>query len=167
MNTVQNARRLRRVMSLPEVLLWQALRRKQGGIKLRRQHPIGPYVLDFWCPAARLALEVDGRAHDMGKRPEHDARRDAWLAQQGIAVLRIAAPAVLRDPAAIAEAIARHCQASLRSSLSRSDGEVAARRADKQARAFQVAPCSLAASTSQPWNFTRPGWSRQSGRRTR
>jgi len=98
MNTVQKARRLRRAMSLPEVLLWQALRRRQGGVKLRRQHPIGPYILDFWCPAARLAIEVDGQAHDMGERTRHDMRRDAWLSAQGVAVLRLPAVEVLRDP---------------------------------------------------------------------
>ncbi|MET3473133.1 very-short-patch-repair endonuclease [Novosphingobium sp. 1529] len=113
MNTVQNARRLRRAMSLPEVLLWQALRRRQGGVKLRRQHPIGPYILDFWCSAARLAIEVDGKAHDMGDRAQHDMRRDAWLATQGVEVLRLPAVEVLRDPTAAAYAIAQNCQARI------------------------------------------------------
>ena len=57
----------------------------------RRQHPIGPYVLDFYCAKARLAVEIDGMSHDMGDRPERDTRRDAWLKAQGVTVMRIAA----------------------------------------------------------------------------
>jgi very-short-patch-repair endonuclease len=57
----------------------------------RRQHPIGPYVLDFFCARARLAIEIDGISHDMGDRPQRDIRRDAWLEAQGLTVLRIAA----------------------------------------------------------------------------
>jgi very-short-patch-repair endonuclease len=63
--TFDRARALRRKMSLPEVVLWQALRRGQvAGLRFRRQHPIGPYILDFYCLSARLAIEVDGFAHD-------------------------------------------------------------------------------------------------------
>ncbi len=65
---------------------------------LRRQHPIGPYVLDFYCPAAHLAVEVDGYVHGTGDIPERDERRDTWLKAQGISVLRIAASDVMADP---------------------------------------------------------------------
>ena len=58
--TVLNARTLRRAMTRPEVLLWQVLRERPNGLRFRRQHPVGPFVLDFYCPAARLAIEVDG-----------------------------------------------------------------------------------------------------------
>jgi very-short-patch-repair endonuclease len=57
----------------------------------RRQHPIGSYVIDFYCAKARLAVEIDGMSHDLGDRPERDIRRDAWLEAQGLTVLRIAA----------------------------------------------------------------------------
>ena len=60
-STKANARRLRKEMSLPEVLLWQDLRKRPDGAKFRRQHPAGMYVLDFYCSDARLAIEVDGR----------------------------------------------------------------------------------------------------------
>src|SRR5689334_16373959 len=60
---VVKARELRRHMSLPETLLWRLLRRAPNGVAFRRQHPIGPYVLDFYCPSAKLAIEVDGAAH--------------------------------------------------------------------------------------------------------
>jgi very-short-patch-repair endonuclease len=57
-------------MTLPEVLLWQAVRGGQvGGLRFRRQHPIGPYVLDFYCPALRLAVEIDGAAQEIPTEP--------------------------------------------------------------------------------------------------
>ena len=94
--TVTNARRLRKEMSVPELMLWQAIRRGQlDGLKFRRQHPVGPYVLDFFCPAARLCVEVDGQSHDTEDRQEKDAARDRWLARQGIMTLRIPASHVL------------------------------------------------------------------------
>jgi len=104
--TTGRARRLRRAMSLPEVLLWQALRRRPGGLKFRRQHPSGPYVLDFYCGDAQLAIEVDGEAHARGDRPERDDVRDDWLREAGIATLRIPAVDVLRDVEAAVRGIA-------------------------------------------------------------
>jgi very-short-patch-repair endonuclease len=94
--TVANARRRRKEMSLPEVKLWQAIRGGQiDRLKFRRQHPIGPFVLDFFCPARRLAVEVDGLEHYTEDRAEKDAARDRWLARQGIMTLRIPASWVL------------------------------------------------------------------------
>jgi len=99
----QRARKLRREMSLPEVLLWQRLRRPESAaIKLRRQHAVGPYVLDFYCAAAKLCVEVDGEAHADTDRAFLDARRDESLARAGVRMLRIAAAAVLHDPDQIA-----------------------------------------------------------------
>ena len=92
------ARALRREMRLREVVLWRALRR--GGVaqlRFRRPHPIGAYVLDFYCAQARLAVEVDGAVHDVPEQAAHDERREAWLGEQGIRVLRVAARDVLRD----------------------------------------------------------------------
>ncbi|MGH6957977.1 MAG: endonuclease domain-containing protein [Caulobacteraceae bacterium] len=90
--TVRRARRLRREMTAPEARLWASLRRKAaGGFRFRRQHPLGPYVLDFYCDSARLAVEVDGLIHATEDRPQRDARRDAWLASQGVRTLRITA----------------------------------------------------------------------------
>jgi len=83
-------------MTLPELKLWNAIRRGQlDGLKFRRQHPIGPYVLDFFCAAARLDVEVDGLAHCTEDRLEKDAARDRWLARHGIMTLRIPASWVL------------------------------------------------------------------------
>ena len=96
-------------MSLPEVLLWRELR-QQSDVKFRRQHPLGPYILDFYCAKAKVCVEVDGIAHDMGNRPERDAKRDSWLSERGIEVVRVTASEVLRSPLDVAEALVGHCQ---------------------------------------------------------
>lgn len=96
--TLQRARELRGRLTLPEVLLWQALRgRRLGAARFRRQHPVGPFILDFYCEAARLAVEVDGAGHDDPDQMRHDARRTEWLALRGIEVLRIPATEVLNN----------------------------------------------------------------------
>jgi very-short-patch-repair endonuclease len=85
------ARKQRRQMSPPEVLLWRQVRGGVLGFKVRRQHPIGPYLADFYVPIARLVVEVDGSAHDFGDRPERDAARDQYMQERGYRVLRISA----------------------------------------------------------------------------
>ncbi len=106
--TTSSARRLRREMTLPEVRLWVRLRQPaEGAPRFRRQHPLGPYVLDFYCPAAKLCVEVDGWGHNMGEQPARDERRDVWLAARGIATLRVPAADVLVDPDGVADAIVR------------------------------------------------------------
>src|SRR3954468_12104466 len=92
--TVRRARALRRAMTLPEVLLWRALRERPGGLKFRRQHPAGPYVLDFYCETAKLAIEVDGAVHERGSAPVRDGERDAWLETAGIRTCRVPAAEV-------------------------------------------------------------------------
>ena len=93
-HTIARAKKLRRTLTPPEARLWVALRQRPGDLKFRRQHPVGPFVLDFYCAERRLAIEVDGGAHDFGDNPARDIRRDAWLAGCGIRVLRIAAEEV-------------------------------------------------------------------------
>jgi very-short-patch-repair endonuclease len=96
--TFGRARELRRGMSLPEIVLWQALRRgRLAGLRFRRQHPIGPYILDFYCPSARLAVAVDGFAHDAAAQQRHDQSREAWLTRRKVTVLRFRAGDVLED----------------------------------------------------------------------
>ena len=107
--TIDKARKLRREMSLPEGLLWRELRARPGGLKFRRQHPSGAYVLDFFCNDARLAIEIDGESHGMGDRPARDAARDAWFAKAGITTLRIPARAVLQDLGAVVQGIVAAC----------------------------------------------------------
>jgi len=84
-------------MSFPETLLWRELRKRPGGLKFRRQHPAGRFILDFYCHEARLIVEIDGVAHDMGNRPRRDRRRDQHFEQKGLRTLRVPAADVLRD----------------------------------------------------------------------
>jgi very-short-patch-repair endonuclease len=83
------AKRLRTDATPAERILWSKLRSAQvAGESFRRQHPIGPYVLDFYCPAVRLGIELDGEQHGLPDRIRGDGRRDQWLREQGIVVLR-------------------------------------------------------------------------------
>jgi very-short-patch-repair endonuclease len=102
---VYEARKARREMSLPEVLLWQRLKGSPQGIAFRKQHPIGTYRADFYCAAAKLVIEVDGIAHEMGDRPQRDAERTAWLEEQGYQIIRIPAADVLRNANDAAQSI--------------------------------------------------------------
>ena len=88
--TLKRARRLRQALTGPEVGLWQHLRNRQlGGFRFRRQHPLGPYILDFYCAQARLAVEIDGSGHHHPDQIRRDLRRDQWLALKGVRTLRI------------------------------------------------------------------------------
>ena len=101
----RRARKQRRNMSLPEVLLWQQLRKAPDGVQFRRQHPAGPYVLDFFCTTANPAIEIDGEAHNDGARPDRDLARDQWLNEQGVRTLRIPAVEVLKNLDGVLQAI--------------------------------------------------------------
>ena len=89
--SVYQARRMRGRPSPSEVRLWRVLRQRPEGLQFRRQHPFGPFVFDFFCKAAGVAIEVDGLAHEMGENPARDECRDEWARQQGIETCRIAA----------------------------------------------------------------------------
>ena len=85
----ETARELRCTLTPAEARLWTHLQRRQlGGRKFRRQHKIGPYILDFYCPAERIAVELDGAAHDHERAQLHDEVRTAFLADRGIKVIR-------------------------------------------------------------------------------
>jgi very-short-patch-repair endonuclease len=108
--TVAKARTLRRSLSPSEARLWQYLRTRPEGLKFRRQHPAGPFILDFYCPAARLAIEVDGEAHGMGANPARDLRRDRWLTEHGFVVLRIPAAELRAHFEGAVLQILEHCR---------------------------------------------------------
>ena len=108
-DVVKRARQLRSEMSLPEGLLWRELRKRPAGLKFRRQHPAGIYVLDFYCSAARLAIEVDGFAHDSNRASQADEARAHFLRSQHIATLRIPAKAVLEDVRPVVARIIEVC----------------------------------------------------------
>lgn len=100
--SVTGARVLRKTMTDAERKLWLALRGRQlGGAKFRRQHPLGPYVLDFYCEESQLVIEVDGMQHV----PVRDAARTAWLEAHGRRVLRFWNHEVLQQLPAVLEAV--------------------------------------------------------------
>ena len=80
----KRARQLRRGATPEETILWAELRRTRLGIPIRRQHPLGTFVIDFYCPRAKVAIELDGAHHD----EDADAERDRMLLTRGIVVLR-------------------------------------------------------------------------------
>ncbi|WP_390625362.1 endonuclease domain-containing protein [Paludisphaera soli] len=98
------ARRLRREMTKPELKLWLALRgRRCAGLKFRRQVPMGPFFLDFFEAAHKLAVEVDGRSHD--DRGAYDRARQLELERRGLTVLRISNDEVLEDVERVVDGI--------------------------------------------------------------
>lgn len=103
--TQKRAKELRRSMTQPEKTLWELLRRNQQGFHFRRQHAVGPYILDFYCATARLCIEVDGPVH--AEQAAHDGRRTGWLAEQGIRVIRFSVDDVETRSAAVIAAVVR------------------------------------------------------------
>jgi very-short-patch-repair endonuclease len=105
--SMRNAKRQRRTMSPPEVRLWSLLRRSPCGIRFRRQYPVGPYVADFYCSAAKLVIEIDGQIHDF--TVERDAARDEYIRGLGLQILRIPARDVMADAHSVADGLVRLC----------------------------------------------------------
>ncbi|GIW71093.1 MAG: hypothetical protein KatS3mg102_0635 [Planctomycetota bacterium] len=100
----ERARELRKEQTEAEAVLWRRLRRRQlEGWKFRRQHPVGPYVVDFVCLARHLVVEVDGGQHI--ERAEFDRRRSRFLQSRGLRVLRFWNNEVLGQLEAVLETI--------------------------------------------------------------
>ena len=97
------ARHLRSNMTLPEVLLWKAIQHDKTGFRIKRQYSFGDYILDFYCPELKVAIEVDGQIHSLKRKS--DQQRDAYLASEGLTVLRYSAKAVLASPGLVGEQI--------------------------------------------------------------
>lgn len=88
--SVQTARLLRKQSTAEERRLWQHLRnQKMGGMKFRRQHPFGPYLLDFLCAEKKVNIELDGGQHGGPEQRKQDEDRDAFLVSQGVKTVRI------------------------------------------------------------------------------
>ena len=86
---IERRRELRRALTLAEATLWLHLQRRQlDGRKFRRQHSIGAWIVDFYCPSERRAVELDGAPHEFEHRSTRDAARDAWLSDRGVRVVR-------------------------------------------------------------------------------
>ena len=101
----QAARSMRGEPTRAEEVLWSALQKKQvAGLKFRRQHPVGRFVLDFYCPSHKLVVEVDGEVHD--QQQERDAERTRVLQAYGYRVLRFRNEQVINDLPAVVRKIA-------------------------------------------------------------
>ena len=102
----RRSRGLRREAPIPERIVWGFLRDRQlGGLKFRRQHPVGPYIVDFCCPDIRLIVELDGLSH-VGQA-ERDEIRTKYLEGLGYRVVRATDDDVLQAREAVAQMIAR------------------------------------------------------------
>ena len=100
------ARSLRSNATSAERLMWRLLRNRQlGGFKFRRQHPLGPYVLDFYCAEARLAIEIDGGQHWSEAEQQRDVCRTRYLRDRGIAVMRFSNREVLSETQGVLEVV--------------------------------------------------------------
>ncbi len=102
---ISYARRLRHGPTDAETRLWWRLRGKRLGVRFRRQHPIGGYIVDFYCPHARLVIELDGGGHASEEQRRSDERRDRELRGRGLTVLRLWNPDVVERMDAVLEAI--------------------------------------------------------------
>jgi very-short-patch-repair endonuclease len=101
-------RDLRAKETEPEVLLWKLLRNRQLlGLKFRRQHQFGGYVVDFYCHEAQLVIECDGSVHEDNEQWHHDQNRDAYMIAEGLRVLRFSNAAILNDPESVLNEIVK------------------------------------------------------------
>jgi very-short-patch-repair endonuclease len=104
----QRSRELRQPLTPAEQKLWSILRNRYlGGYKFRRQHPVGPFILDFFCAEVRLAIEVDGGVHACQEAYDND--RTAWLEAQGLTVIRFRNDEVNQELNQVAGEILRVC----------------------------------------------------------
>ncbi|MEK9155103.1 MAG: endonuclease domain-containing protein [Patescibacteria group bacterium] len=103
--SLDRRRQLRRDMTGPERILWNALRAGQIGAKFRRQVGISGYIADFYCPKARLVIEVDGDSHFEEAARAYDAERDAFMAALGLRVLKITNEEVTKNIDGVLERI--------------------------------------------------------------
>jgi very-short-patch-repair endonuclease len=100
------ARLLRRESTESEKILWKHLRHRQlGGVQFYRQKPIGPYLVDFYCASAKLAVELDGGYHRNPIQQEQDEVRDSYLRQSGLRILRFENAQIQRDIPGVLKAL--------------------------------------------------------------
>ena len=112
-NQLDARQRLRCQMPTPEQILWHYLKREQLGVKFRRQHGIGRYIVDFYCPEKRLVIEVDGDSHFSPDSRNYDHSRDEYLMILGISVLRFTNLQVMQQTQSVLEGIKQVLDASI------------------------------------------------------
>ncbi len=103
------ARKLRKEATLPELLLWNALKQSRDlGMVFRRQYPFDKYIFDFYYSKVKLDIEIDGQYHSFKEQIEKDKMRDDFLISKGFKVLRIPASEILKNPPEVAENIRQY-----------------------------------------------------------
>ncbi|MFN8138849.1 MAG: DUF559 domain-containing protein [Fimbriimonadales bacterium] len=107
-SALRRAKLARKNLSEPEAILWSCLKGDATGYRFRRQFPLGPYVLDFYCARAKLCVEIDSRFHD--DRVERDAKRDGYLSDKRILTLRVHACEIETNLDGIVGAIYELCK---------------------------------------------------------
>jgi very-short-patch-repair endonuclease len=106
-------RKLRGNLTPAEATLWRLLQRSRlQGRKFRRQHSIGPYIVDFYCAEERLIVELEGSAHDSEQSAERDDSRERFLSNAGLAILRLENRHVFENPDDVLELIKQHFRSS-------------------------------------------------------
>jgi len=106
---IDRRRTLRSSLTPAEAALWRLLQHSQlKGRKFRRQHSVGPYVVDFYCPGERLAIELDGAGHDSERSTARDEVRKRFLSGADLTVVRIENRHVFENPEGVLELIGQH-----------------------------------------------------------
>ena len=114
-------RRLRQESTKAEQVLWQELRGRKLGYKFRRQYSLGNCILDFYCDALRLCIELDGPVHDDPKQKQHDRARDAWLVKQRVHILRFQNDEALFEREKVLQKIQGVCEVLAKTKLPSAD----------------------------------------------
>ena len=109
-SSITKARRLRKNMTECEKKLWSLLRHHLLQVPFRRQVPVGPYILDFLCPQAKLVVELDGSQHYDAEVREYDFKREEYLKSQGLMVLRFNDREFLNNPRGVVQVIFEEVQ---------------------------------------------------------
>ena len=112
-------RRLRKNPTEPERRLWAKLRNRQLGVKFRRQHGIGDYIVDFYCAECALVIELDGESHFTLTGMEYDRVRDEYMKKIGLNILRFSNTAVIQNLDAVVTNIVEHLGVSATTDMSK------------------------------------------------
>jgi very-short-patch-repair endonuclease len=107
---LRRSRDFRHPLTPAEAKVWQAVRNRQIGFKIRRQHPIGRFIADFYCAEAMLVIEIDGDVHADPDQAAYDKARAGWLEERGYCVLRFQAQDVDNELDAVLEALREACE---------------------------------------------------------
>jgi very-short-patch-repair endonuclease len=106
---LQRSRDMRHPLTPAEQKVWERVRNRQLGFKIRRQHPIDRFIADFYCAKAKLCIEIDGDTHAEPDQAEYDAARTAWLEARGYHVVRFHNDDVRHNLSAVLDALRAAC----------------------------------------------------------